>query len=162
MALLVSDANIFIDFEDGGLLDVLFGLDETIGVPDLLFEDELRAQHWGLLDRGLVLIELSAETVERVTLLATRYRHPSRLDLAALAAAQQEMCALLTGDRHLRRAAEREGVEVHGTLWLAERLVVRGLLSVSQLSAAYRQMRARGRRLPWDEVGRQLARLTSS
>lgn len=161
MALLVSDANIFIDFEDGGLLDVLFGLGETIGVPDLLFEDELRAQHWDLLDRGLVLIELSAETLQYVATLSARYRRPSRLDLAALAAARQEACPLLTGDRHLRRAAEQEGVEVHGTLWLAERLVVDGLVSVSELATAYRQMRAHGRRLPWDEVDRQLARLAS-
>ena len=42
MPLLISDANIFIDFEEAGLLEALFRLPETIGVPDLLFEDELR------------------------------------------------------------------------------------------------------------------------
>ena len=53
MALLISDANIFIDFEDGGLLEALFRLPESVGVPDLLFEDELRDQHAHLVDQGL-------------------------------------------------------------------------------------------------------------
>ena len=36
MPLLVSDSNIFIDFEEGGILDALFKLDETICVPFFL------------------------------------------------------------------------------------------------------------------------------
>ena len=60
MALLISDTNIFIDFEDGGLLQALFRLPESVGVPDLLFDDELRDEHAHLLDHGLVLVELSA------------------------------------------------------------------------------------------------------
>jgi hypothetical protein len=45
MPLLIGDANIFIDLEAGGLITELFRLDDRIGVPDLLFEEELRAQH---------------------------------------------------------------------------------------------------------------------
>lgn len=159
MALLLSDANILIDFEEGGLLVALFRLPVSIGVPDLLFEDELRQQHAHLLEHGLVLVELSAESVSRAVELASRYRKPSRLDLAALAAAEQAGCPLLTGDRNLRFAAEAEGVEVHGTLWLAERLVVDRVVSVEALRLAYANMRAYGRRLPWLEVEQQLRRL---
>ena len=50
MPLLISDTNIFIDFQEGKLLEELFQLTATIGVPDLLFEDELREQHEHLLD----------------------------------------------------------------------------------------------------------------
>ncbi|MEC7518624.1 MAG: PIN domain-containing protein [Myxococcota bacterium] len=162
MALLISDTNIFIDFEDGGLLQALFRLPESVGVPDLLFEDELRDEHAHLLDHGLVLVELSAGTIARAVELAAKYRKPSRLDLAALAAAEQESCPLLTGDRSLRSAARAEGVEVHGTLWVAERLVRAGVVSTPQLRTAYAKMKASGRRLPWVEVERQLQRLASS
>lgn len=159
MPLLISDANIFIDFEEAGLLEALFRLPETIGVPDLLFEDELRERHEDLLDHGLALLELRAPAVKRVVELAKLYRKPSRLDLAALALAEQEGCPLLSGDRHLREAAEAERVDVHGTLWLAERLVREKLVSLSELTRGYARMKDAGRRLPWDAVDQQLARL---
>ena len=159
MQLLISDANIFIDFEDGGLLEELFDLGVTIAVPDVLFEDELRDQHEALLEHGLRLMSLKAAAVERTIELASRYRRPSRLDLAALALAEQEGCPLVTGDRRLREAADHEGVEVHGTLWVAELLCTEGIVSVAQLRVAYARMRGAGRRLPWQVVEEQLQRL---
>ena len=159
MPLLISDANIFIDFEEGGLLEELFRLSVTIGVPDLLFEEELREQHEHLLDLGLELLELQAEAVQRAADLASRYRKPGRLDLTALALAEQEQCLLLTGDRDLKEAAENEGVEVRGTLWLCECLVEEGIVTVDALASAYRQMKNSGRRLPWKATEYQLKRL---
>ena len=159
MPLLISDANIFIDFEEGELLEEMFQLGDTIGVPDLLFEDELREQHEHLLDRGLELMELRQDAVRRVVKLAAVYRRPSRLDLAALALAEQEQCPLLTGDKHLRKAAQTENVDVHGTLWLSERLVVEGIVTAEELGEAYRKMKASDRRLPWDDAEHQLKRL---
>ena len=157
MPLLISDANIFIDFDEGGILERLFDLEVTIAVPDLLFEDELREQYAHLLDLGLQMIELDAAAILRVVELGTRYRRPSRMDLAALAAAEQQGCPLVTGDRGLREAAETEGVEVHGTLWLCERLFRGGQLEAAALHTAYRRMRLAGRRLPWSKVEAQLA-----
>ena len=110
MPLLIGDANIFIDFEAGGILKALFEVNETIAVPDLLFEAELRVQHRHLLDLGLELMELASETVMRAVQLASVYRKPSRLDLTALALAEQEDCPLLTGDMALRDGCgERTG-----------------------------------------------------
>jgi predicted nucleic acid-binding protein len=161
MSLLVSDANIFIDLEEGGILEALFQLEAAIGVPDILFAEELEAQHAHLIGLGLRCIELRADAVRRVEALVERYRKPSRLDLAALATAEQERCPLLTGDRCLREAAEAEGLAVFGTLWVAEQLVQDGLLTAAGLKGAYDRMRRRGRRLPWDKVDTQLKRLGS-
>ncbi len=72
MPLLISDSNILIDFEEGGLVDELFRLADTIGVPDILFEEELRKRHEHLLDLGLDLMELRAEAVQRTVNLASR------------------------------------------------------------------------------------------
>ncbi len=107
-------------------------------------------------------MRFSPATLTRVLDLAKRYPQPSRLDHGALATAEQERCPLVTGDRNLRTAAESEGVEVHGTLWIAERLVEAGLLSVAELRNAYGRMKSAGRRLPWAEVERQLVRLAAS
>lgn len=158
MSLLIGDANIFIDFEEGGLLPELFALPETIAVPDLLFEEELRANHEDLLERGLELLELDASAVRRTEALAAKYRRASNLDLAALALAAQEHCPLLTGDGHLRKAATTEGVVVRGSIWLAQRLLDQGLVDAERMRQSFEAMREAGSRLPWDEVERLLQR----
>lgn len=66
MSLLVSDANILIDFEEGGLLREFFMLPRSICVPDVLFEDELRARHEYLLHYGLELRELGRAAFRRL------------------------------------------------------------------------------------------------
>lgn len=159
MNLLITDTNIFIDLEDGRLIQHLFSLSIGIGTPDLLFEDELREQHANLLERGLQLIELTSNTLLQIPVLGKKYRKTSRLDLIALAAAKQENCPLVTGDMNLRHAAKKENVEVYGTLWICERFVTQKLISIDQLEAAYHRMRSTDRRLPSDLIVEQLARL---
>jgi len=52
MQLLISDANILIDLEEGEILNSLFSLPYQFTVPDILYFDELEMQHAHLLDRG--------------------------------------------------------------------------------------------------------------
>ena len=58
--LLVSDANVLIDMDAGGLLKAMFALDYDFAVPDILFEEELKAQHPELPRFGLKSLELKA------------------------------------------------------------------------------------------------------
>lgn len=159
LVLLVSDTNILLDWEDGGRLDVLFALGSTLAVPDVLLAEELSDRAERLVGLGLQVRSLGSEGIVRAAALMRVHRKPSRMDLLALALAQQELCPLLTGDRDLRAAAEAEGVAVHGTLWVAERAVVGGVLTPAELRAVYRHMRDAGRRLPWRECEVQLRRL---
>ena len=63
MYLLISDANILIDLEEGQLLEVFFNLPYQFKVPDVLFHEELSDQHGYLLELGLLLGELSPESM---------------------------------------------------------------------------------------------------
>ena len=45
MRLVVSDANILIDMEEGGLIEAMFKLPETFAVPNVLFMEELVEHH---------------------------------------------------------------------------------------------------------------------
>lgn len=150
MQLLISDANILIDMEEGQLLETMFKLPFDFRVPDLLFFDELEEPHAHWLNYGLQLGTLSGESVRRVSQVTNKYPKPSRNDCMALVLAQQENCPLLTGDRHLRQAAEREGILVQGTLWLVEQLVVHQLIDFASARQSYQRMQASGRRLPWE------------
>lgn len=152
MQLLISDANILIDMEEGGLLAPMFSLDCQFAVPDVLFYEELEAQHGHLLGLGLKVQRMQADLVLRVSVLAAQYPKPGRNDLFALALAEHEKCPLLTGDAALRSAAEKEQLEVKGTLWLVEEMVRAGRISIAIAKNAYKLMREKGRRLPWDKA----------
>jgi hypothetical protein len=161
MQLLISDANILIDMDVGGLLQAMFQLPHDFGVPDILFAEELAEHHPELPGLGLCVLELGAQAVRDAEALLARHgtKGVSRIDVFALALARQERCRLLTGDRRLRDAAAAEQTEVLGTLWLVEQLVVSGVVDGPRAGAAYDAMRANGRRLPWAEISRQLRRL---
>ena len=156
--LLISDANIIIDMNTGGLLRLMFRFDATFAVPDVLYEEELRTDHSELIRLGLKRLELSEDTVVYAGRLVEKYRGlgASINDLLALALARQEECPLLTGDGRLRTAGQTEGIDVHGTLWLIEQMVKARTIAVKQAEAGYAKMREAGRRLPWDEVDQQV------
>ncbi|WP_081136071.1 DUF3368 domain-containing protein [Halomonas sp. BC2] len=159
MLLLVSDANILIDIEEGGLLEMVFLLPYQFVTPDILYYEELEDQHGHLLERGLQLLELSPDSMQYAGVLIDRYRGPSTHDCFALALASQEHCPLLTGDQALRNAAIEEQLEVMGTLWLVEELVRQGVINVMRAHQAYDAMQAAGRRLPWAVAKARLAKL---
>ena len=158
MLLLISDANILIDIEDGNLTPVIFRLPYEIAVPDILFELELRERHSHLLKAGLKVKSLTAESVKKTEFLTQQYPRPSMMDHSALALALQERCPLLTGDKDLRIAAKKEGVEVHGTIWIIEELMNQKIIQQSQAKGSFDAMRVKGSRLPWGDVEKLLSR----
>jgi len=159
MQLIISDANILIDFEKGQLLTPFFRLPYQFKVPDILFEEELKAEHTHLLKFGLQLGVLSGEAMRNALALTQKYNAPSRNDCFALALAKQEQCPLLTGDKALRKAAEKEAVIVQGTLWVVEQLITHELISKQEAVQAYELMKQAGRRLPWSLARERLEEL---
>ncbi len=149
MQVLISDANILIDMEEGELIEKLFKLPYGFSIPDILFYEEMEDEHMHLIDLGLRLDELSGETMTHALNLIEQYKKPSRNDCFALALAKQEQCPLLTGDRDLRIAAEKEAVVVMGTIWVVTQLVRHQIINVVDARTAYGKMRDSGRRLPW-------------
>lgn len=150
MQLLVSDANIFIDLEEGELLEEFFLLPFEFITPDILFYEELEENRPYLLEKGLKLGALDGEDMNSVMEYVANYSGPSRMDCMALVLAKKEECPLLSGDRALVAAAKAEGVLVNGSIWIIEQLIEHELLDCPQAYDALDKMRANGRRLPWD------------
>lgn len=159
MQLLISDANILIDMEEGGLLEAMFNLPYQFATPDILFVEELEEAHSHLLEFGLELKEILPASMMYAMQLTTMYRKASRNDCFALALAKQESCPLLTGDMALRNAAEKEAAIVNGTIWLVSQLVVHQQINTEQARTAYKLMQANGRRLPWNIAEQELSLL---
>jgi predicted nucleic acid-binding protein len=156
MPLLISDANIFIDLEIGKLTNCLFLLPATITVPDVLFEQELRARHSHLLEQGLQIKSIGIEHMVKVEELILKYPKPGKIDMLALTLAMQEQCPLLTGDKDLRSAARAENVEVHGMIWLTKIMLEANIIQFDDAEQAFAKMKQAGSRLPWDETEKML------
>jgi hypothetical protein len=153
----VTDANIWIDLQAGGILDLAFRLPFTWHAPDILlaeFQHDLTADT--LIALGVQSIELSGDQVLEVVQLGGLYLALSLPDLAALVVARSLNAVLLTGDRRLRDAAVQEGLIVHGTLWLLDRLLEHDVAGRSDAAAALHAMFTAGRRLPAGDVQRRL------
>jgi len=62
--LLINDANILIDFDCCGLLEGLFQIPDELAVPDILFDEELKARHPELPGLGLRVMGLSGTAID--------------------------------------------------------------------------------------------------
>lgn len=165
MRLLISDANILIDMEAGELLKAFFDLPFRFGIPNSLYSEEIEAGTPGLDRLGLELIEVSGQWVEYAFGLATKYTGtfgsnagtvPSHNDYLALAAAKQEACGLLTGDKNLRRVAVVEDVSICGTVWVLDEMLKAQILTVEGCHGAVQKMKEKNRRLPWTDISEMM------
>lgn len=158
MAILVGDANIFIDMEAGGLIRPMFRLEDVFATPDALYHEELKERHAELPALGLRIEQLNGAEIAEVERLSSIYSDPSFHDLLALGLAKGRRWPLLSGDRRLRKAALKENVEIHGTIWILERMIKCNVLSLKRARTALGLMRNGGRRLPWAKAEEMLAR----
>ncbi len=156
--LLVSDTSVLIDLERGGMLTALFELPFGIGVPDLMYEREIKS--WGgpdLVGLGLRVLELEPDGVALAQDYRARDPRLSLPDAFALALAKSGEHMLLAGDGALRSLADVEGVEHHGVLWVLDKFEESGTLTAAQLLEGLTAISTHPRcRLPNDEVRKRL------
>lgn len=157
-SLLVTDTNIWIDLENGGILKAAFGLPYQFIIPDFATGELLRPK-WGTLQAlGLRSHELRPALIQELASLRTANRALSASDLAAFLLARDLGATLLTGDWRLNELASKHGVRVHGVLWLLDEMVALQALPPEQAAGALEQILTQGARLPQEECRRRLAR----
>jgi len=153
----ITDANIWIDLDHGGLLGRVFDLGYSLLIPDLTFDELLTPDTTLLVELGLQIRGLTGKQLAEVQgVLAARYPKPSVVDLTSLVLARDFSVVLLTGDSKLRAAAEAEGVDAHGVLWLLDRMLAANVLAPAEASRSLRLILHAGARLPSDEVDTRL------
>lgn len=154
--ILVTDANIWIQLEDGGLLAAAFLPGDDLAAPEEVVMELGPVLGPKVVGLGLRLLTTGEELDDEWRDLRARYGRPSDVDLYGLLHARVLRCRLVTGDRHLREAAEAEGVEVSGLLWLLDRLVGEGAVAGRVARRGLQAIRDRGARLPDDECERRM------
>lgn len=157
-SLCIADTNVLVDLHNGGVLATMFLLPYTFDALDVIVAELQVPDGQSLVEMGLCSEELPAEQVLEVAALAEQCRTVSVNDLFALVLARYKSATLLTGDRRLRQLAGREGIPVHGVLWVLDEMVRLEKLSPARAAAALKAMLACGARLPRSECDDRLRR----
>lgn len=154
--LYVSDTNIWIDFHNADLLDELFRLPFTFCSTDFVLDELQELAHEELTRRGLIVERLDGAAISVLIGLTSQHRNSSLADVSCYFLAREHALPLLTGDGRLRRQALRDGLPVHGALWLMDQLLAHGVTPVERLHAGLESMLQAGARLPAEECQRRL------
>jgi predicted nucleic acid-binding protein len=144
---IVNDTSCLIDLQKGGLLTTALRLPFRFIVALPLITAELHSfddNDWSNLHkRGLQVVDLDANQVERAITLKSLFPGLSAYDCFSLALAESiKDAVLLTGDQQLRVRAIALGVEVHGVLWIADEIEKATLLPFAELANALARLEA--------------------
>lgn len=152
----VADTCVCLDLWHGKLLPHVGSLGLALAIPDLVAE-ELKTPGVDLfLAAGMEVVAGDGDVVALLYRLREVHRKPSLPDLFAMGIAKKVGAILLTGDKHLRAAAEKEGVEARGILWLLDQFERK--LSRAKLVGALEGIIAAGAFLPKGECDKRLYR----
>lgn len=133
MKVVVQDANILIDLETAGILDLWFQLGHETHTTDQVTGELERGNVQGALAyiRRKVILERRF-TFEELTEIATLQEEcgggPGFNDCSVLYLAREMGACLLTGDGPLRREGKVRMIEVRGVIWIFDQLVANRLL----------------------------------
>ena len=156
-SVLVTDTNIWIDLENGGILADVFRLPYRFLTPDFAIPEFIHPRWETLEVLGLETHELMAEQVVELVQLRQIHRNLSITDLAAFLLAKMLEATLLTGDGRLNELANANGISVHGVLWLLDEMVHFQALTPGQTAIALRRMLDQGARIPSEECSHRFA-----
>ena len=126
MQYISSDTNIWLDFVYISSIDLPFLLPYTYIMFKDAIEDEIltpKGISKELVRKGLVGVDITDEEWLLAIEYGTKYKRLSRYDRTALAIAKERKIKLLTDDKALRNAANKDGVAVIGTIGILDELV---------------------------------------
>lgn len=133
MKLLIADTNIFFDIISIGALPEFFSLDYDICTTVFVIDEIKRSDQREAIEifiraKEINVIDFTAVEIGEIYGLHTNRNFKGITDKSVLRKSLKLDCPLLTGDRKLRKEAEEQGVEVHGTLWVIRSLVNNDLI----------------------------------
>ena len=161
--IVISDTNIFIDLVDAGMIDAFFALPFEIHTTTYIIEELLKIEQRAAIENHIATGQLhitSLEGEDFIDLLLLYNGAGSNLsvnDCSVWLLASMKDGALLTGDGNLRRKATQNGIEVHGILYVFDKLVEHGVITTSTARSALEFLSHHNKRLPKSEIEKRLA-----
>lgn len=164
-AVVVSDTNIFIDLISVGLLDEFFHLPLEIHTTDLIVHELKDNMQQSLVQTYITSNQLHIKKYdgkELINLAIMKNRvskdcNATIQDCSVWLYADENGYSLLTGDAKLRRAAEKSGVDVHGILYIFDKLVEHGVIDYVIAKGKIVMLSQVNNRLPIKEIQKRIS-----
>lgn len=161
--IIVCDSSCIIPLQNESLLSATAALGYEYVLSTLMFDEEICEVDFDkemLRELGFKFVDLNEDIIRLAEELAVSYVRLSFQDLTIMLLAHSFPNAiLLTGDMRLREAAEQSDIEVHGVLWITDKLFDARLVAPGRLiSALNNWLRSGNPFLPEDEVKRRITR----
>lgn len=165
--IIVCDSSCMIPLQNESLLSATAAHGYECILSNLMFDGELGGDG---VDKekfrqlGFKFVDLGQDIIRHADELAGSHVHLSNRDLTILLLAQSLPNAiLLTGDMHLREAAQQIDIEVHGVLWITDKIFDAELVPPDRLISTLRTwLRNRSPYLPEDEIRSRIKKCAGS
>lgn len=160
MKIAITDANIFIDLLTASLLDAFAALDlEIITSYEVISElyPEQQVHLNTLLENGQLAIGLVDEP--SFSEWRSIYKPSNGLsypDQTVLFLAVKNDAMILSGEKLIRKFADRWHLEAHGILWVIDQLVDKEVIRIELAHIALTAIMVRNKWLPLDECNARL------
>lgn len=146
------DTNILFDFIAGDIFDALFLLPFDFHTSDIVaieISKSYSEQH--LASLGLRILALNETDVLEILDLKRGRSGLSVEDVSVFYLSRKHGTMILSNDGLLRELADTSCIEYHGTLWLLEEMIRRGIVQHHEAASALRSMLNNKRWLPRPE-----------
>ncbi len=133
MRFAISDANIFIDLFAIDLIDQFFQLSLVFHTTDLVineldYSEQIILKQY-IVKGSLTVKKMNDQEIDELITEVIISKKLSRPDISIYTYAKKINAMILTSDRPLRKEAEAMGFEVHGILWLFEKLIEQEIIT---------------------------------
>lgn len=161
----VSDTNIFIDLISVDLLDEFFHLPFEIHTTDFIVHELKDNMQQSIIqtyitDNRLYVKKYNGKELEKLVKKkneASKDCNATIQDCSVWLYADENGYALLTGDAKLRRVAEKSGVDVHGILYIFDKLVEHGVIDYVIAKGKIVMLSQINNRLPMKEIQKRIS-----
>lgn len=152
MRIVITDVSVFFDLYETKVLPEFFALDWEIITTDFVYNEILHAEQKDTFEvfersRRLKIITTSAEEIEQILNAEFSTGLLSFTDKTLFWKALQLNATLLTSDRRLRKQAQQNSIEVHGSFWVLEQLMDTGVINSKSAVEALNILRQTNKRL---------------
>lgn len=164
MVVVVNDTSVLIDLIDMHLLDRYTELGWELRTTDLIIEelsddDQFEKVKELINKESLFVDSFDSQTMLTLSDMSVNHANLSIEDCSVWYSAKTMGAILMTADKNLRKTAGKDGVEVHGGLYVVQRLLDVGSISADEAIFALQSLKAKNQRAPITEVERLIEKL---
>ena len=164
MKLVLTDVSVFFDLFEVQLLPEFFGMNWEIYTTGFVYNEITHQSQQEEFDqwvrsKKLLVLEFSGEEMEEISLMETKFRNRSIADKSLLWKARDLSIPLLTCDAKLRKEAEHQKIEVHGSIWVIEKMNLNGVINNTVAIEKLELLKSINIRLPEDRINELIRKL---